>query len=408
MKNYVVYHLHDDTSNCNGFADSCTGFKDYIKIAKKSGMDAIAFSNHGGIYDWVRKKQECDKAKIKYIHGVELYLCRQLSDDDRGAHIGLYAKNFEGVLEINELVSIATSKGATPDDKENRHMYYNPRISLNELMNTSDNIIVTTACFRSPLREWYTEEFMPQYHRFVNWLELNKHRCFLEVQYHNHPNQIALNNRLMEISKKTGLRLIAGTDTHSSTPYKAECRKILQVSKDSYYGDEDAFDLTWKTYDELVETFKIQGCMDEETILAAIDNTNVMADMVESFTLDKSFKYPTLYGDNARTLWMKKIFTKLQYKLDNGIIDRAKIDKYKAKIFEEHDVMCKQGMESFMLFMAELLEWCTENDIPYGTGRGSVAGSTIAYITDITDVDPIVWNTVFSRFCNADRISLGD
>ena len=130
--------------------------------------------------------------------------------------------------------------------------------------------------------------------------------------------------------------------------------------------------------------------------------------MVESFTLDKSFKYPTLYGDNARTLWIKKIFTKLQYKLDNGIIDRAKIDKYKAKIFEEYDVMCKQGMESFMLFMAELLEWCTENDIPYGTGRGSVAGSAIAYITDITDVDPIVWNTVFSRFCNADRISLGD
>ena len=67
--------------------------------------------------------------------------------------------------------------------------------------------------------------------------------------------------------------------------------------------------------------------------------------------------------------------------------------------------MCKLGMESFMMFMAELLTWCTENNIPYGYGRGSVCGSTIAYITDITDVDPVKWNTVFSRFCNADRVS---
>ena len=74
MNNYVVYHLHDDTSNVNGFADSCTNFKNYIKLAKEQGMKAIAFSNHSGIYDWIRKKQECDKVGIKYIHGpvVEL------------------------------------------------------------------------------------------------------------------------------------------------------------------------------------------------------------------------------------------------------------------------------------------------------------------------------------------------
>ena len=70
--------------------------------------------------------------------------------------------------------------------------------------------------------------------------------------------------------------------------------------------------------------------------------------------------------------------------------------------------MSKQGMESFMLFMAELVEYCIENNIPYGDCRGSIGGSEIAYITDITDVDPVVWNTVFSRFCNEDRVSLAD
>ena len=86
--NYTAFHLHDDTSNCNGFADSCTKYDEYIKLAKRDGMKAIAFSNHGGIYDWVKKKQSCDKNKIKYIHGVELYLCINLEDNHRGWHIG--------------------------------------------------------------------------------------------------------------------------------------------------------------------------------------------------------------------------------------------------------------------------------------------------------------------------------
>ena len=93
-----------------GYMDSCSDFKEYVKLAKAQNMKAIAFSNHGGIYNWILKKQECDKVGIKYIHGVELYLCNLLSDDDRGGHIGLYARNYNGVLELNRLISISTSK----------------------------------------------------------------------------------------------------------------------------------------------------------------------------------------------------------------------------------------------------------------------------------------------------------
>ena len=150
IKNYTAYHIHDDTSNVNGYMDSCTKYTDYIELAKKQGMKAIAFSNHGGMYDWIKKKQACDKAGIKYIHGVELYLCINLEDNTRGYHIGLYAKNLEGVKELNLLMSKSTSKG-NKDDKSDRHFYFNPRISFEELFNTSDNIIVTTACIQSAL-----------------------------------------------------------------------------------------------------------------------------------------------------------------------------------------------------------------------------------------------------------------
>ena len=451
MGNYITYHVHSYYSNANGYADSCSGINEYIELAKKQGMKALAFSEHGNIYDWIKKKQACDKAGIKYIHGVEEYVCIELAEDDRGGHIGLYAKNWQGVLELNTLTSIANQKGELADNSD-RHMYYNPRISLEELMNTSDNIIVTSACLASPLNKWDCLEKRSAFQTLMKWMMKNKHRCFLEVQYHNYENQKLYNQKMYMYSKKTGIPLIAGTDTHSSSSYKAECRKILQKYKKSFYGEEDEFDLTWKTYDELVAAFKEQGALSEEVYLEAIENTNKFADMIEDFTLDKAFKYPTLYGDNVREQWKQLIYTNFNEKRKNGELrlpskvkrqcekyfaehitvptdetgrkiyethqkylewantytDDEVVKQYQEKIIEEFKVMCKLEMESFMMFMSELISWAKDNNIPCGTGRGSVCGSEIAFITNITDVDPMVWNTVFSRFCNEDRISLGD
>ena len=154
--------------------------------------------------------------------------------------------------------------------------------------------------------------------------------------------------------------------------------------------------------------FKKQNSLPIDVVLTAIENTNKFADMIENFELDKSFKYPTLYGDNAEKQWFDLIQNKLNNKIHKGIIDKLRIDEYTQRIKEEYKVMCNQGMASFMMFMSELVTWCHKNKIPTNFNRGSVGGSTIAYITDITDLDPVIWNTVFSRFCNADRVSLGD
>lgn len=218
-------------------------------------------------------------------------------------------------------------------------------------------------------------------------------------------DQIRYNKMLYKASKKYNKPLIAGTDTHSIDSYKAECRSILQKAKHIEFSNEDEFDLTYKSYDELVDMFKQQGSLPMNVVLEAIENTNRMADSVTDYELDTAFKYPILY-DNEEEVFVERIYRMYHEKLDKGIIQPD--PRYEENIKEELRVFKKIGMVGFMLFMSELVCWCWDNGIPIGFCRGSVGGSTIAYLTDIIDVNPVVWNTVFSRFANEDRKEIGD
>lgn len=236
--------------------------------------------------------------------------------------------------------------------------------------------------------------------------KLLKKYDYYEIQPHvKSLEQIKYNKMLYEASKQYEKPLIAGTDTHSIDFYKAECRSILQKAKHIEFSNEDEFDLTYKSYDELVAMFRQQGALPMTVVLDAIENTNKMADSVEDYEIDTSFKYPVLY-DDEEMVFEERIYRMHQEKLDRGIIQPSL--RYKENIREELRVFKKIGMIGFMLFMSELVCWCWENGIPVGPCRGSVGGSTIAYLTDIIDVDPIVWNTVFSRFANEDRKEIGD
>ena len=282
-------------------------------------------------------------------------------------------------------------KSTEPD-----HFYYKPRISFDEFLGISDNIIKISACLAGPLNKARESEY---YERLCNAYD------YYEVQPHNCNDQKEYNKYLVDLSKRFNKPLIAGTDTHSLNNYKAECRSILQKAKKIEYSDEDSFDLTYKNYDELVQMFKEQGVLNDEDILDAIDNTNKMADSCFDIQLDTSFKYPSV-SDNENEEFRRLIQEKYTDKCKRGIIKPSK--KYKDQIHEELRVFEKQGMVGFMLFMSKLITWSKENNIPTGFGRGSVAGSLIAYITDVTDVDPIVWNTVFSRFVNEFRHDSAD
>ncbi len=390
MNNYVTYHLHTELS----LLDSCTNFKLYVDKAKELGQTAICFSEHGNCYNWVEKKMYCEEHGIKYLHGVECYLTKELLQVDEenlephkvrdNYHTILIAKNYAGLQELNTLIDLSTQ-----DD----HFYYKPRLTFDEFKGISDNVIKISACLASPLNKLRDESLI----RYYDYLEIQPHV--------NSEDQKEYNKWLYEMSLKHKKPLIAGTDTHNLNKYKAECRSILQKAKHIMFTNEDEFDLTYKSYDELVEMFEKQGSLSKEVYLEAIENTNVMAASVEEFELDTSFKYPKLYEDEEK-VFKQRINRMYNEKLKQGVIKND--PRYIQQIREEMRVFKKIGMVGFMLFMSELICWCWDNGIPIGPCRGSVGGSVIAYITDIIDVDPIVWHTVFSRFCNEHRTEIGD
>lgn len=387
---YILYHCHSDDS----LLDSCTKFSDYVDLAVKNGQRAIASTEHGKPIGWVSKKMLCDKSGIRFIHGVEIYLTESLDVKMRdNYHTVLLAKNIEGVKELNRLISKSCDKD---------HFYYTNRISFDEFLSISDNIISTSACLASPLNKLSPDH--PYY------MELARKYDFFEVQPHNHPEQIEFNRRLYDLSVQLGTPLIAGTDTHSSSKYKAECRSVLLSAKHKAYGDEDAFDLSYKTYDELVEMFRLQGALPEEVYMEAIQATNSLYDLTEDFELDTSIKYPILYGSREADseMFTKTVNEMFQEKLDSGIIPPEQEEAFRAALDEEMRVFRKLQMDGFMLSMSELIRWCKSNNMAIGTARGSVGGSRVAYVTDIIDLNPETWNTVFSRFCNEDRKEIGD
>ena len=385
-----MYHCHSEYS----LLDSCTKYQDYIDLAVRDGSRALSISEHGKPLNWTEKWSACKRAGIKYIHSVEIYLTEHLEPKVRdNYHTVLMAKNMAGVLELNELISKSCDKD---------HFYYTNRISFDEFLGISDNIISTSACLASPLNK------LPESH--PRYFELAEKYDFLEVQAHSHQDQIAFNRRLLLLSKKLGKPLIAGTDTHSSSKYKAECRSVLLSAKHKSYGDEDQFDLSYKTYDELADMFRVQGALPEEEYMLAIENTNLLYNMTEDLELDTSIKYPILYGSREADseMFVKTIERKFKEKLDAGIIPPEQEEAFRSAMVEELRVFQKLNMDGFMLSMSELISWCKEHGMAIGTARGSVGGSRIAYVTDIIDLNPETWHTVFSRFCNEDRKEIGD
>lgn len=386
----VLYHMHSEYS----LLDSCTKFEDYVDLEVAAGSTAIASTEHGKPMGWVSKKMYCDSKGIKFIHGVEIYLTEQLEPKVRdNYHTILLARNLEGVKELNKLVSMSCDE---------KHSYYTNRISFDEFLNISDNIISTSACLASPLNKLSPEH--PYY------MQLAQKYDFLEIQPHHCDEQREYNKRLFELSLVTGTPLIAGTDTHSSSQYKADCRKILLSAKHKSYGDEDMFDLSYKTYDELVELFKSQGALPEQVYLEAIENTNLLDELVENFELDKSIKYPILYGSREADakMFLETLDTKFKDKVDRGVIPPEQVEAFKEAMAEEVRVFTKLNMTGFMLSMSELISWCKSQGMAIGTARGSVGGSRVAYVTDIIDLNPETWDTVFSRFCNESREEIGD
>lgn len=457
VENYTPYHIHTMLSNGVTNIDSITDFHDYVDAAKKLGMKAFAFSEHGSLFAWLKKKEYIESCGMKYIHAIEAYLTEDSDDKshlysavdvlnsemntkskqkdirvqfykswesedgkllaetiDNGEvvwidpdsikdegykkerdnyHIVLIAKNYDGVKELNKLVS----KSFCRDDF---HFYYMPRISFEELFATSDNIIVTSACLGGVL---YSGTPSAK-EKFLNFIQKNKHRCFLEIQHHNCKDQAEYNKLLYQLHLDMGVPLIAGTDTHALNDEHIDGRLMLQKAKGVHFANEDDWDLTFKSFEQLVTAFKKQNALPMDVVYEAINNTNVMADMVEEFKLDYSPKYPKLY-ENSEEVFKQKINEGVK---SRGIMNYPNYQEYLDRIHYEYDVYKHNGAIDFMLLEENYKSEMRKLNIKYGYSRGSVSGSIIAYLLYITEIDSVKYNLNFERFMNKERVSLAD
>ena len=393
-QNYTIYHLHSRLSNGVTNIDSITDFREYVDAAKKCGMKSLAFSEHGSIFEWLHKKEAIESAGLKYIHATEAYLTEDKSEKIRdNYHCILIAKNYDGVKELNRMVSSSFNR-------DDGHFYYMPRITFDELFATTSNIIVTTACLGGVLNNGTTSAK----EKMLSFLRLNRERCYLEIQHHNCEDQIAYNKMLYRISDELSVPLIAGTDTHALNDTHMDGRSVLQKAKGVRFANEDEWDLTFKTYDELIEAYKKQNSLPFDVVLEAIENTNRMAEMIEPFELDHSAKYPKLY-DDAESVFKRKINEGVKWR---GINQYPNKEEYYNRIHYEFDTYKHNGAIDFMLLEEDYKSAMRKKGIKFGYSRGSVSGSIIAYLLGITEVDSVRFNLNFERFMNRERISLAD
>lgn len=358
-------------------------------------MTALGFSEHGSVFEWYHKKTAIEAKKMKYIHAAEFYLTETLEEKVRdNYHCVVIARNYEGFLELNRLASAAFNR------KDN-HFYYTPRISFDELFATSDNILITTACVGGVLGKGSDET----QRKFLRFLVENRHRCFLEVGHHLDEKQVNYNRYLYTIHQQSGIPLIAGTDTHALNEAHELGRTILQRAKNVIFEGEDKWDLKFKTYDELVAAYRRQGSLPEAVFMQAIENTNLLADMVESFSLDKGTKYPHIY-ENPEQVFYDKVQKAIEthpYATKNH-----SVEELQTIVDQEFEVYKATKSIDFMLLQSYLREWERENGIESGYGRGSVSGSMIAYLLGITQMDSARFNLNFFRFMNPSRVTNAD
>lgn len=219
--NYVIYHLHSDLSNGVTNVDSVTKFGQYIQAAKECGMTAMAFSEHGSVFEWWHKKCAIEEAGMKYIHAIEAYLTESLEEKVRdNYHCVLLARNYDGFLELNRLISASFNRN-------DNHFYYTPRISFDELFSTSDNIIMTTACVGGVFGKGEEEAK----DKFLRFMIEHKERCFFEVGHHPDPKQIRYNQYMYRLSCECGIPLIAGTDIQTPADPQLEGQRREQPSE---------------------------------------------------------------------------------------------------------------------------------------------------------------------------------
>lgn len=393
MSKFSHLHVHSHYSLLDGLPK----VDELLDWTAKLGMDSVALTDHGNIYGAVEFYKKAKERKLKAILGCEMYMAFERMTQERPNidaqryHLVLLVKNDQGYKNLVKLITCSHLEG----------FYYKPRIDEELLEKHSEGLICLSACLvgkiprlvlAKKIRE--AEETALKYQKIFG-----KDNFYLEIQ--EHPNlreQKTINSALISISKKYGIPLVATNDCHYLKPEDAKAQDILMlINTNSNQQDPErltmlADDFSFKSPEQMLRDFR-------ETP-EAVENTQKIVDSCNfEFDLGKTKlpSYPLQEGKNADEA-LKELC--LQGLKKRGMKESKEVI---ARLESELSVIKETGFASYFLIIQDVVNWAKQNRIVTGPGRGSSAGSLVAYLTNITNVDPLKYNLLFERFLNPGR-----
>ena len=398
MGDFVHLHIHSEYS----LLDGANRIKELPKVAKELGMDAIAITDHGVMYGAIEFYKACKEEGIKPIIGCEVYVAprtrfdKEAGIDNKYNHLILLAKNNNGYKNLSKLVSIGFTEG----------YYYKPRIDLETLEKYHEDLICCSACLAGSIPQAILNGDMEKAEETAMWYKnLFGEDYYLEIQTNTLKEQSLVNQKLVELSRKLNIPLVATNDAHytrKEDAYNHEVLLCIQTGKKMSDVDRMRFatdDFYIKSPEEVKEFFPNLPEALENTVKIA-EKCNVEFEF--GHTILPNYEVPKEFSTHYD--YFKKL-------CDDGIKIRYGENTPK-EILErmeyEISVIKKMGYVDYFLIVWDFINWAKSQGIPVGPGRGSGAGSIVAYAIGITDIDPIKYNLLFERFLNPERISMPD
>lgn len=394
MTDFVHLHNHSEFSLLDGLSK----IPAMVARAKELGMTALALTDHGALYGAVKFYHACKEAGIKPIIGCEAYIARrsrfdkEANIDSDQNHLILLAKNNNGYKNLMKLATAASLEG----------FYYKPRIDLELLKKYCSDLICLTACINGYICEPLLAERENEAEKKAKELmKIFGQNLYFELQKHqNIKEQDALNEKLIKLSEKLGVALVATNDCHYINHEDAEAQEILLcvqtqktiLDKDRKLSMLDSPDFYLKSPTEMTGAF-IQYPQ-------ALENTAKIAQMCDIEIETGKWIIPKFDVPNKKTA---KVY--LRELVDKNLKDRYQnpTQEIKSRIEYELSVIFQKDYTTYFLIVYDLKKWAREQGIAAGPGRGSVAGSIVSYILKITELDPLSYGLPFERFLNPQR-----
>lgn len=393
MTDFVHLHVHTEYSLLDGAAR----IKKLVKTCKEIGMNAVAITDHGNMYGVVAFFDECKANGIKPIIGCEFYVADDLhvkSGKSKNSHLVLLAKNEVGYKNLSLLNTISFRDG----------FYYKPRIDYPTLEKYSDGLICLSACIAGDIPQYILKRQFDEAEKLVVWFKkVFGDDFYLEFQDHGLEEQKEVNAKMFEYAKKYEVKIVATNDVHYIYKTDAEVQDVLMCVQMGKLVDDpnrlrfpcDEFYL--KTGDEMLSLFPNNPEL--------ISNTLEIADKC-----DYSFKYGTYMYPIFETPTGQTSFDFMRDLIEDGLLEKYKSEtkEIRDRIEYEFTTIHRLGFVDYFLIVWDYIRAAREKGIWVGPGRGSGAGSIVAYLLGITNIDPIRYGLFFERFLNPERVSAPD